>query len=83
MVQVCSIYLAQPALTRDWWTLGVEKRWLGGARIAPPCVWYKGPRKLRPVPTALQSLQPFSASINHQHTRCRHMFVYHTLRVYQ
>ena len=82
MVQVCSIYLAQPGLPQDWWALGVEELWLGGATIAPPCVWYKGPRKFRPVPTALQSLQPFSAPTNHQKTtRCQQRFVFHILGV--
>ena len=75
-IQVCSIYLAQPGPPQDWWALGVEELWLGGATIAPPCVWYKGPRKFRPVPTALQSLQPFSASINHQKPRCQHRFFF-------
>ena len=92
MVQVCSIYLAQPGPAQDWWALGPEERWLGGATLAPPCVWYKrsyklavwykGPRKFRPVPTALQSPQPFSAPTNHQKTtRCQQRFVFHILGV--
>ena len=58
MVQVCTIYLAQPCAPHHWSVLGWSARWLGGARLAPPRPSYKVARKARPVPSELQPFNP-------------------------
>ena len=58
MVEVCTIYLAQPCAPHHWSVLGWSARWLGGARLAPPRPSYKVARKARPVPSELQPFNP-------------------------
>ena len=44
---MCTISLARPHSPAHWRALGVESRWLGAARLAPPCVWCKAPSGIK------------------------------------
>ena len=74
MVEVCTIYLAQPGVAHHWSVLGWSARWLGGARLTPPRPSYKGARKARPVKSELQPFNPPFHNQKYQVSTCEYNY---------